>query len=95
MKIVNETRKILDPNILVTATAVRIPIEGGHCESVNITFSVSFAIKDIYEILNTTEGLKVVDDVDQKLDTCKCAKVKKLASKCVKEKLWCTCSKCL
>ena len=37
--------------------------------------------------------LGIVDDVDQKLDTCKCAKVKKLASKCVKEKLWCTCSK--
>ncbi|MFL2575518.1 MAG: aspartate-semialdehyde dehydrogenase [Flavobacteriales bacterium] len=65
MKIVNETHKILDKSIAVTATAVRIPIEGGHCESVNITFSDSFVIKDIYEILNTTEGLKVVDDVDQ------------------------------
>ncbi len=65
MKMVNETHKILDKSIAVTATAVRIPIEGGHCESVNITFSDSFAIKDIYEILNTTEGLKVVDDVDQ------------------------------
>ena len=62
---VNETHKILDKSIAVTATAVRIPIEGGHCESVNITFLDSFAIKDIYEILNTTEGLKVVDDVDQ------------------------------
>jgi len=65
MKMVNETHKILDKSIAVTATAVRIPIEGGHCESVNITFSDSFAIKDIYEILNTTEGLKVVDDIDQ------------------------------
>ena len=65
MKMVNETHKILDKSIALTATAVRIPIEGGHCESVNITFSDSFAIKDIYEILNTTEGLKVVDDVDQ------------------------------
>lgn len=65
MKMVNETHKILDKSIAITATAVRIPIEGGHCESVNITFSDSFAIKDIYEILNTTEGLKVVDDVDQ------------------------------
>ena len=65
MKMVNETHKILDKSIAVTATAVRIPIEGGHCESVNITFSESFAIKDIYEILNTTEGLKVVDDIDQ------------------------------
>ena len=65
MKMVNETHKILDKSIAVTATAVRIPIEGGHCESVNITFSDSFAIKDIYEILNATEGLMVVDDVDQ------------------------------
>ena len=65
MKMVNETHKILDKSIAVTATAVRIPIEGGHCESVNITFSDSFVIKDIYEILNTTEGLKVVDDIDQ------------------------------
>ena len=65
IKMVNETHKILDKSIAVTATAVRIPIEGGHCESVNITFSDSFVIKDIYEILNTTNGLKVVDDVDQ------------------------------
>ena len=65
MKMVNETHKILDKSIALTATAVRIPIEGGHCESVNITFSDSFAIKDIYEILNATEGLMVVDDVDQ------------------------------
>ena len=65
MKMVNETHKILDKSIAVTATAVRIPIEGGHCESVNITFSDSFVIKDIYEILNTTEGLKVVDDVQK------------------------------
>ena len=65
MKMVNETHKILDKSIALTATAGRIPIEGGHCESVNITFSDSFAIKDIYEILNATEGLKVVDDVDQ------------------------------
>ena len=65
MKMVNETHKILDKSIAVTATAVRIPIEGGHCESVNITFSDSFAVRGMYEILNTTEGLKVVDDVGQ------------------------------
>ena len=65
MKMVNETHKILDKSIALTATAVRIPIEGGHCESVNITFSDSFVIKDIYEILNSTVGLKVVDDVQK------------------------------
>ena len=50
MKIINETHKILDPNILVTATAVRIPIEGGHCESVNVSFSKDFLIEDILKI---------------------------------------------
>ena len=51
MKIINETHKILDNNIKVTATAVRIPIEGGHCESVNIKFSNDFLLKDIRKTL--------------------------------------------
>jgi aspartate-semialdehyde dehydrogenase len=63
MKMVNETHKILDKSIAITATAVRIPIEGGHCESVNITFSNDFIINDIYKTLNNTKGLKVVDDI--------------------------------
>ena len=63
MKMVNETHKILDKSISITATAVRIPIEGGHCESVNITFSNDFIINDIYKTLNNTKGLKVVDDI--------------------------------
>ena len=63
MKMVNETHKILDKSIAITATAVRIPIEGGHCESVNITFLNDFIINDIYKTLNNTKGLKVVDDI--------------------------------
>ena len=63
MKMVNETHKILDKSIAITATAVRIPIEGGHCESVNITFSNDFIINDICKTLNNTKGLKVVDDI--------------------------------
>ena len=67
MKIVNETHKILDPNILVTATAVRIPIEGGHCESVNVSFSKDFLIEDILKILEDTPGVIVEDDIDNNI----------------------------
>ena len=67
MKIVNETHKILDPNILVTATAVRIPIEGGHCESVNVCFSKDFLIEDILKILEDTPGVIVEDDIDNNI----------------------------
>ena len=67
MKIINETHKILDPNILVTATAVRIPIEGGHCESVNVSFSKDFSIEDILKILEDTPGVIVEDDIDNNI----------------------------
>lgn len=67
MKIINETHKILDPNILVTATAVRIPIEGGHCESVNVSFSKDFLIEDILKILEETPGVIVEDDIDNNI----------------------------
>ena len=67
MKIINETHKILDPNILVTATAVRIPIEGGHCESVNVSFSKDFLIEDILKILEDTPGVIVEDDIDNNI----------------------------
>ena len=67
MKIVNETHKILDPNILVTATAVRIPIEGGHCESVNVSFGKDFLIEDILKILEDAPGVIVEDDIDNNI----------------------------
>ena len=64
MKIVNETHKILDKNISVTATAVRIPIEGGHCESVNVSLLEDYSLDKIKQILNKTPGLIVLDDVE-------------------------------
>ena len=63
MKLVNETHKILDPNIKVTATAVRIPVVGGHSESVNLSFSKEVDLDEVREILNKAPGVVVVDDL--------------------------------
>lgn len=64
MKMVNETRKIMgDDKIKVTATAVRIPVVGGHSESVNVEFANDFKIEDIRKILSNTKGITVVDDL--------------------------------
>ena len=63
MKMVNETKKILgDDSIRLTATAVRIPVMGGHSESINIEFSKDFKLEDIHSILANTPGLEVIDD---------------------------------
>ncbi len=64
MKLVNETHKILDPNIKVTATAVRIPVVGGHSESVNLTLSQAPDLDEVRELLNNTPGVVVIDDLD-------------------------------
>lgn len=62
MKMVNETKKIMgDDSIAVTATAVRVPVIGGHSESVNITFEKDFHLEEIYEILKNTPGVVVKD----------------------------------
>jgi aspartate-semialdehyde dehydrogenase len=64
LKLIHETRKILsDPNIRITATAVRIPVHGGHSESVNIELDKSFAIEDIRTLLEAMPGVNVVDDI--------------------------------
>jgi len=63
MKLVNETHKILDPNIKVTATAVRIPVVGGHSESVNLSFSKELDLDEVRETLNKAPGVVVVDDL--------------------------------
>lgn len=64
MKLVNETCKILgDDNIRVTATAVRVPVTGGHSESVNLEFEYEYDIEAVKEILEATPGLVVQDDV--------------------------------
>ncbi|MBS1634714.1 MAG: aspartate-semialdehyde dehydrogenase [Bacteroidetes bacterium] len=63
MKMVNETKKIMgDDSIRVTATTVRIPVMGGHSESVNIEFENEYELADIFNILKHTDGIVVEDD---------------------------------
>ena len=64
MKLTNETKKILDKNINVVATAVRVPVVRGHSESVNITFENNFDLNEVKNVLSQTRGLFVVDDVE-------------------------------
>ncbi len=64
MKMVNETKKIMgDDSIQVTATTVRIPVVGGHSEAVNLEFENDFDLAEVRQILEHTEGVIVVDDV--------------------------------
>jgi aspartate-semialdehyde dehydrogenase len=65
MKMVNETRKIIgDDSIQLTATCVRIPVVGGHSESVNIEFENDFDLAEVRTILSSSPGVIVQDDVD-------------------------------
>jgi aspartate-semialdehyde dehydrogenase len=65
MKLVRETQKILDDyTIAVTATAVRIPIVGGHSEAVNIEFENDFDLAEVRTILHNTPGVTVQDNTD-------------------------------
>ena len=61
LKMSNETKKILDPNINLTATCVRVPVKTSHAESVNIEFDNLYDFEKINKILNNTPGCKVVD----------------------------------
>jgi aspartate-semialdehyde dehydrogenase len=64
MKLVNEPRKILnDSDLQITATAVRVPVIGGHSESVNVEFKTDFDLNQIKSILNHTKGIKLKDDM--------------------------------
>ena len=63
MKLSNETQKILDKNINVSATAVRIPVVGGHSESVNLELNNSFEISEIKELLSNSDGVIVKDNI--------------------------------
>jgi len=60
-KMENETRKILDPSIKMTATCVRVPIRTSHSESVNIEFKKSYNLQKVKELLKKAPGCKVVD----------------------------------
>ena len=66
IKMVNETRKILrDDTIGVTATTVRIPVMGGHSESVNVEFEREFEMDEVRDVLSNTEGVELRDDIKQ------------------------------
>lgn len=68
MKLVHETHKILgDHSIRITATAVRIPVVGGHSETVNIEFEKEFDVQQIRKILENTSGVEVQDDPENQL----------------------------
>jgi aspartate-semialdehyde dehydrogenase len=65
MKLVRETQKILNDNtIAVTATAIRIPVVGGHSEAVNIQFENDFDVNEVRQILQNTSGVTVQDNLD-------------------------------
>jgi len=62
MKMVNETHKMLDPNILVSPTAVRIPVFRGHSESINLEFEKPFELEKVFELYKHAPGVQLVDD---------------------------------
>ena len=62
LKMTNETKKILDEKIEVTATCVRVPVRTGHSESINIEFEKSYDLENIIKILDNAPGCKVIDD---------------------------------
>lgn len=66
MKLVNETQKILgDPSIRITATAVRVPVLGGHSLAVNVELAKEFDLHEVTYLLNSTPGIVVQDNVAQ------------------------------
>jgi aspartate-semialdehyde dehydrogenase len=68
MKMVNETRKIMgDDSIQVTSTTVRIPVMGGHSESVNVEFEQEYDLKEVISLLEQAPGVVVVDDPSKQL----------------------------
>lgn len=67
MKLVCETQKIMgDRSIAVTATAIRIPVVGGHSEAVNVEFSNDFEVNEVRALLHNTPGVTVQDNLDTK-----------------------------
>ena len=66
-KLVYETQKIIDYSILVTATAVRVPVFRGHSEAVNITFQNEFDMLEVKNILKNTPGIVIYDNIEENL----------------------------
>jgi aspartate-semialdehyde dehydrogenase len=62
LKMVNETKKILNENIKVTATCVRVPVKTSHSESINIEFEKIYDLEKVKKILNSAPGCKVIDE---------------------------------
>ncbi len=68
LKLIKEPKKIMgDDSIKITATAVRIPVQGGHSESVNIEFENDFDLEEVKNILDNTPGVVLQDDVENKV----------------------------
>lgn len=66
MKLVNETKKILgDHSLRVTATAIRVPVNGGHSESVNVSFHSEIDVQEVRNILSETAGIVVLDNPEK------------------------------
>ena len=59
---VNETHKILDENILVSPTTVRVPVKGGHSESVNVEFENDFTLEEVRRLISEAPGCVLQDD---------------------------------
>jgi aspartate-semialdehyde dehydrogenase len=65
MKLVNEPKKIMgDVSLNITATAVRVPVVGGHSEALNIEFENDFDLAEVRKILHETDGITLQDNVD-------------------------------
>ncbi len=65
MKLSNETKKILeDTSVEVTATAVRIPVVGGHSEAINVSFEKDFELSEVRRILHNFPGISLKDNID-------------------------------
>lgn len=65
MKLVNETHKILDSSITVSPTAIRVPVVGGHSESINVEVAKPFTISEVKELLANSEGIIVQDNPEK------------------------------
>ena len=62
IKMANETKKILDDKINLTATCVRLPISVSHSESINLEFEKTFSLNDVKDVLNNSDGCQVIDE---------------------------------
>ena len=68
MKMIEETKKILNlPNLNVTATCVRVPVLNCHCESINVEFENEFDIMELIQVLNKSNGIVVLDDINRNI----------------------------